>query len=41
MTAVPDNKIEQYRDSPDGRNHVCATGPISDTVYCFQLGAGL
>jgi hypothetical protein len=39
---VPPQKVEQNRDNPDGRNHLCAPPPSalhpSDTVYCFALG---
>jgi hypothetical protein len=40
---VPHQKVEQNRDNPDGRNHLCAPPPAvgfhpSDTVYCFSLG---
>ena len=41
MVRVPPEKIEMYRDNPDGRNHVCAGPPTSGTVYCFIVGAGL
>jgi hypothetical protein len=41
---VPPEKIEQNRDSPDGRNHLCAPPParsiVSDTIFCFTLGSG-
>jgi hypothetical protein len=41
---VPEKKIERARDSPDGRNHLCAPPPGSyypaGTVFCFVLGAG-
>jgi hypothetical protein len=41
---VPEAKIEQRRDSPDGRNHLCAPPPSAsyppDTVFCFSLGSG-
>jgi hypothetical protein len=42
---VPWEKVEQNRDNPDGRNHVCMP-PLSlnyhhDEVYCFTLGAGI
>lgn len=36
---VPPGKIEQNRDSPDGRNHLCAN-PYG-VVYCFIAGAGI
>lgn len=35
---IPIEKIEQFRDSPDGRNHVCMS-PWGH-VYCFITGAG-
>jgi hypothetical protein len=39
---IPDGKIEQERDSPDGRSHLCMRriklGQYS--VYCFVRGAG-
>jgi hypothetical protein len=35
---IPPEKIEQLRDSPDGRSHMCSRG---STVYCFKLGAGI
>jgi hypothetical protein len=40
---IPSEKIEQRRDSPDGRSHLCAPPPgfyRSDTVFCFVPGAG-
>jgi hypothetical protein len=41
---IPPEKIEQNRDSPDGRSHVCAPSPKSSypplTVFCFVLGVG-
>src|SRR6266540_3715831 len=42
---VPAQKIEQNRDNPDGRNHICAPPPSAvqypnDTVFCFALGGG-
>jgi hypothetical protein len=39
---VPPEKVEQNRDSPDGRSHICAP-PASlgaDTVFCFKEGSG-
>jgi len=40
--AVPPEKVEQNRDNPDGRNHLCAPPPNgphpADTVFCFALG---
>ena len=38
MFPVPAHKIEQNRDSPDGRNHVCANP--QGYVYCFKIGGG-
>jgi hypothetical protein len=40
---VPLQKVERNKDSPDGRNHLCAPLPgvgfyPPDTVYCFVLG---
>jgi hypothetical protein len=35
---IPDAKIERRRDSPDGRNHLCA---MSGLVFCFIAGAGI
>jgi hypothetical protein len=39
---VPPEKVEQNRDNPDGRNHLCAPPPhrydSADTVFCFALG---
>ena len=40
---IPSQKIERNRDTPDGRNHLCAPPPgfaknPVDTVYCFALG---
>lgn len=39
---VPANKVEQKRDSPDGRSHLCGRpGPIGEfTVFCFVRGGG-
>lgn len=38
---VPPEKIEQNRDNPDGRNHLCAPAPAyGDRVYCFIVGGG-
>jgi hypothetical protein len=41
---VPWEKVEQRRDNPDGRNHVCMPSPErssrGDEVYCFVLGRG-
>jgi hypothetical protein len=43
---VPAHKVEQNRDNPDGRNHICAPPPSAigyppDTVFCFSLGGGI
>lgn len=43
LIAVPPQKIERNRDSPDGRNHVCAPPPkhpAGDIVFCFVFGSG-
>jgi hypothetical protein len=42
---IPANKIERNRDSPDGRNHLCAPTPsredwVESGVYCFSVGGG-
>jgi hypothetical protein len=40
---IPWEKVEQHRDNPDGRSHVCMPPPASyrnDEVYCFSLGGG-
>ncbi len=40
---IPDQKVEQGRDSPDGRSHLCGQRafPSGDfTVYCFIPGSG-
>jgi len=43
---VPAEKVEQNRDSPDGRSHICAPPPSEsssyapDTVFCFKEGGG-
>jgi hypothetical protein len=34
---VPPQKVEQRRDSPDGRSHLCSRG---QSVFCFVPGAG-
>jgi len=40
--AIPASKIEQNRDNPDGRNHVCMQRPgLADLVFCFSLGGGM
>lgn len=43
--AVPPAKIEHNRDSPDGRNHLCAPKPAYEASYengviCFKAGGG-
>jgi hypothetical protein len=44
FTPIPAHKIEQERDTPDGRNHLCGrrygfnTGDF--TVFCFIFGNG-
>lgn len=43
--SVPPAKIELNRDSPDGRNHLCAPPPGREGIYengviCFVAGAG-
>lgn len=42
FTPIPRSKIEQDRDSPDGRNHLCARrdGFGSLTVFCFLPAIG-
>lgn len=43
FTPIPAKKIEQDRDSPDGRNHLCGRrlGVSAEFyVYCFILGSG-
>jgi hypothetical protein len=41
---VPWEKVEQRRDNPDGRNHVCMPPPNrsyrDEEVFCFALGGG-
>jgi hypothetical protein len=39
---IPWEKVEQHRDNPDGRNHVCMPPPSQyrDEVFCFALGGG-
>jgi len=43
--AVPLSRMERNRDSPDGRNHICAPPPTAgyppDTVFCFTLGTAM
>lgn len=43
MLMVPWPKFEVYRDSPDGRSHLCAPPPSAlkaetEPVFCFKLG---
>lgn len=42
FTPVPQSKIEQERDSPDGRNHLCARrdGFGGITIFCFLPAPG-
>lgn len=35
---VPASKVEHNRDSPDGRNHLCANP--QGLVFCFKPGGG-
>lgn len=35
---IPPEKVEQHRDSPDGRSHLCSVGL---SVICFIFGAGI
>lgn len=38
---IPDEKIEPYRDSPDGRSHMCGRKLFSGfNVFCFARGGG-
>jgi hypothetical protein len=42
---IPWQKVEQNRDNPDGRSHVCmppatATYYPPNTIFCFTLGGG-
>ncbi len=38
---IPPQKIEQNRDSPDGRSHLCAKRNWSGfAVFCFIRGSG-
>lgn len=44
--AIPASKIEHNRDSPDGRNHMCAPKPENESwseggVFCFSIGGGV
>lgn len=41
---VPLEKVEQNRDNPDGRSHLCAPRPeraYSADVFCFTPGSGI
>lgn len=45
FTPVPPERVEQERDSPDGRSHLCGrrygfSGNTDLTVFCFAPGAG-
>lgn len=44
FTVIPPERIEQERDSPDGRSHLCGRryGFSNNelTVFCFAPGAG-
>jgi hypothetical protein len=45
FTEIPPNKVEEERDSPDGRSHLCGRrygGGWSNgfTVFCFKPGGG-
>lgn len=38
---IPESKVETERDSPDGRNHLCAQPPgMADAVFCFLAAGG-
>lgn len=41
---IPWEKVEQNRDNPDGRSHVCMPPPYRGyqdaEVFCFTLGGG-
>lgn len=40
-TPIPPQKIEQNRDSPDGRSHVCGRKNFNGTIiFCFIRGGG-
>lgn len=34
---IPPEKVEERRDSPDGRSHLCSIG---STILCFIVGSG-
>ncbi len=40
--SIPSYKVEQDRDSPDGRSHLCGRKSFSGSfsVFCFIRGAG-
>lgn len=45
FTPVPPERVEQERDSPDGRSHLCGrrygfSGNNNLTVFCFAPGTG-
>jgi hypothetical protein len=39
---IPPHKVEQKRDSPDGRSHLCARPESNGQfyVFCFIRGSG-
>jgi hypothetical protein len=42
---IPPRTVDRSRESPDGRNHMCAPSPSDEhpwapNVYCFILGNG-
>jgi hypothetical protein len=42
---IPPHTVDRSRESPDGRNHMCAPSPADEhpwasNVYCFILGNG-
>lgn len=41
FTPIPPQKVEQNRDTPDGRNHLCGRRYSSQfSVFCFIAGSG-
>jgi hypothetical protein len=40
--SIPASKVEQNRDTPDGRSHMCGRqyGTNDFSVFCFIAGAG-
>lgn len=45
FTPIPPQKVEQNRDTPDGRNHLCGrrysfNGNNQFSVFCFVAGQG-